>query len=804
MSKNVPDVTAITRSSPGPGLAFGIGADRPVQRLRRPVSEAQDMANLLPVVVSGPVTPASPNVLVTGVLAGAEVSVLADGGEIGRLVATVPGELRVPLAHAPAVGQMITALQALGGETSSPSPYPVAVIAVPSPLPTPVIASELNTGMADVWLNGLVPGATVVGEIGGQPFAKSQAPATGAWLGLEPTQPIPAGAILRVFQAMDGMAASPSAESLPIPAFSLEREHRLPQPQLAVPLRDCATARRFQSVTSGAVTTIENEGRAESWPNPAAAYDGYGGYPLKMGKLIAHQEMPRLALKSDPVTLGVEAVIPETPTVTQSLCPDTRRLRVSGLTPGGTLFVSRSVKDSPTTSHGTTLGYAGIAYPEQDFDIPADVALTDPAGPVVLQLTQILCEAGSKYAEVSVVEPAPLASAPSIAEPLYDCARLLVVKAAQPGALVQAFDADGTTPLSDLVPAPAANFVLPLWFPVKAGHKLKLIQIGCSAGGESPVVAVQDLPDPLPVPQVEAPVRPGAGSVKLSGVLPGARVHLLVDGKPRVGITSTQADPIVYLPPPLLVEGQRLFAIQTLCDRSSAPEGRGVTVVRGHLKISLSPATVNRSETSQVLVKTADADTGAPVTAQILLNGTVVGTSGMPFAYSPKPGDPNPAGVAREPVGYHDEPFTIALADPQYRIRLQAAPVQLYLAGLPITLDEVSWTLTPRWNAALRKEIKVTPTPPNAQATVTFPKPPGGSDQSIQATMAFRYSTPGGMAGDFYVPAGSATGAGDPVTIGFDGNDKTVGWLCQVQYVSNQVDALVFAVIAKWFGTEDF
>lgn len=136
------------------------------------------MPNPLPLTVYGPVTPISPFVRVSGVLPGADVTIMENGNPVGHGVAVNAGELNVPLTVQPPVGHSITAIQKTNGGTSAPSPQVILVVDVPDPLPTPVILSALNTCMTDIFAAGLVPGANIITSIGGTSFGSSVAPDT--------------------------------------------------------------------------------------------------------------------------------------------------------------------------------------------------------------------------------------------------------------------------------------------------------------------------------------------------------------------------------------------------------------------------------------------------------------------------------------------------------------------------------------------------------------------------------------------------------------------------------------------------
>jgi len=264
------------------------------------------MAKPLPLAVYGPVTPISPAVRVTGVLSGADVTVLANDGPVGHATAGSAGELWVPLTSQPGVGQNISAVQKNADGTSDPSLATVPVIDVPNPLPVPVIFSDLNTCMVDIWAGALVPGAKVITTIGGAPFGSTVPSQPNSYLGINPTLGIGAGARAEVHQeaTVGGLLrVGKTVQSLLIPAFTTPKD-LLPAPVLG-PLVQCDTSRTFLQVTAGAALSIVNESQSESWINATAAYKGYGAPPLIKGKAVAKQSMPRCHREGESVTLPV-------------------------------------------------------------------------------------------------------------------------------------------------------------------------------------------------------------------------------------------------------------------------------------------------------------------------------------------------------------------------------------------------------------------------------------------------------------------------------------------------------------------
>ena len=98
----------------------------------------------------------------------------------------------------------------------------------------------------------------------------------------------------------------------------------------------------------------------------------------------------------------------------------------------------------------------------------------------------------------------------------------------------------------------------------------------------------------------------------------------------------------------LIEEQGRLFAVQQLCDKTGSLEGSVVRVQRGRMKVSGIPATVTRGTTVKRALNSVDADTGAPVWAQLFVNDQPVGGTNGPACiavYSPKLGEANERGL---------------------------------------------------------------------------------------------------------------------------------------------------------------
>lgn len=766
------------------------------------------MATPLPLTVHGPITPLSPAVRVTGVLPGADVAILANGTTVGRATATNPGELWVPLTSQPSVGQSISAVQKTADGTSDPSTQTIPVIDVPNPLPVPVIFSDLNTCMVDILAGALVPGAKVFTNIGGTSFGSTIPSQPNSFLGINPSQAIGAGARAEIHQEATiggALRKSGTVQSLPIPAFSTPSD-LLPPPMLG-PLVQCDTSRSFLQVTAGASLSIVSETQSESWINPTTAYNGYGAPPLIKGNAVVKQQMPRCQRNGQSATLTVApGTVPGAPTVTQDLCPQVMRLHVSGLEPGGILHVYRRILHDTAGSSWSQapVGDLGIAFPSQLVDLPPSLTLTDPTGTVVIALWQSRCAGDGPTTVVKVAAPGGPFAAPTIIEPLFDCGRSIPVKGSHAGATLQAIDVGSGIAISDPYITSDGNFVLPLWFPLLAGQKVLVRQHGCNADGDSLVVRVNALPNPLPIPTIVGPIRPHAPWVKVKGVIPGARLHLFVNNQLRPGSVDCLAtEGSIPVSGALLIENDSVFVVQTICDHSSNIEGHGEIVTRGHLKVSAVPPTVNRGSAVSITVTATDADTGIVVNAQVLLNGKNIGSTSVPFSYSPKPGDPNPSGVVHEPVAYFDATFSITLTDPTWTLFVQAGPLPAYLDTIKIDLTEISWTVTPDWNTTLAKTLTVSPNPPSATSSINL-QIPTGAVKTVTVTISGKSSTQGGYWNGYTIEPQSFTIGSDTEKVGFHGPNERMGWLLLVKYIADPTSgAGVFNVVPTFVGITD-
>ncbi|MBV8730442.1 MAG: hypothetical protein JO336_11615, partial [Acidobacteriia bacterium] len=143
--------------------------------------------SLLPPVVVGPISECSSSVRVQGQLIGATVDIFSNGSNVGTGVATWTDQvfpLKGGVALAP--GANITAKQTSGGQTSPASPIPVVVQKKPPVIGPVGWRTHIYECGQCLFLDGMVPGATVEVTVGGVVRGSGEADGGTARFGLSP------------------------------------------------------------------------------------------------------------------------------------------------------------------------------------------------------------------------------------------------------------------------------------------------------------------------------------------------------------------------------------------------------------------------------------------------------------------------------------------------------------------------------------------------------------------------------------------------------------------------------------------
>lgn len=753
------------------------------------------MAAPLPPVVHGPITPTTPSVKVTGVLAAASVELFADGSPAGSAVAGAAGTVWVGVGVALTAGQQITAKQTTPGDgASGASPIAVTVVADPSPPPSPVFLGPLTTAMSALRMGGLLPGAKIEVKSAGVVVAETPVTEVESWVPILGGVNITGGQPLTA-QQRTGAGLSAVVSSLPV--ISINREIQLQPPSVGQPIAACETQIFASGVVASADLVADNEGAVTTWYSPSDAFTAWGAAPFAQGKVKVKQAFPRISRESGQTTVPVgPPQTPPTPLVQSDICPKLQQVKVSNLAPGAVVTLYAQTPGAGGAVVNTAIGASGVTGTSETFNLPPGLATTSGGAPVKVTADQTRCALTSgKSAPASFVGAGGPYPNPIVAPPLHDCGRVVVMQSCHVGAQVELRSESTGLPLGDVVFVTDPTVFYKPWFPLQAGDRVFARQYGCNADGDSVKEKVYDLPNPIPTPTVPAPVRPAAPAVYAHGFLRGARAHLLVNGVVRTSVDTPYSDAWLPAGSPALVDGDTLWVVQTICDRASTIEGHPTVVKTGKMKLTVTPNSAERTKTTTIKVEAVDAETGVAVGGQVALDGKVVGGTGTAFAISPVAGQANPSGVVKSPPQYFDEAFTITLKDPPPAVgllHLNVGPINPI--PLKVALNSASWTVTAAWNGQ-------TFSGSGANVTLTLPKPPGGSGQvSIVLTTTWNVS---GEIGGATFPPQVAPGqmSPNPTVLTWNGSDMTAGWWVLPNVVVDAAGNALLVITATFQGT---
>jgi len=563
------------------------------------------MPTPLPPLVVGPVFETSTQVYVENLLPRSTFTVYGDKAgtnQIGTgLAGAAPGNMWVPIKPTTPLKfptGWITAIQKYAGSPSDLS-NAVQVLPVPDPLPVPIFASGLCTCMDWVWIDGLIPGATLTINMQDPATGKVQTLVTAKvnqspqWFQL-PVVTILTNAVLQAQQTI-GKSTSAEAKSYPIPYVSA-----LFPPAVAAPVQACQTSLSISNACPGADLTVTNPKNGSEWfaASPSSSYNLGSIGPFHPGQLTAEQHFARCGGQVLPNTqsLTVVRASPGTPVLFYTPCTNVNMLSVSGLVAGEILTVT--IKSTGTVKSPQTF-VQGVSGETVTVMLPGDW-YKNATPPVTLELEATLCNVKSGTLSVPVGQPPGSYNPPTLQTPLYACSTSVRVLGAHPGSVVQVFSIpSGMTvaiPRCDPIVATSNNFPVKLWTPLAAGERLYVQQSGCGANKSSPQQFLVDSfsEDALPVPQIVTPLLVDTTPVLVSNIVPGAQVTLFQGSNPQSLVDSIQAEAgpptgkglasrIEVNAPAVklfysLSELEKVSASQTLCGKVGGP-GQGVVPV---------------------------------------------------------------------------------------------------------------------------------------------------------------------------------------------------------------------------------
>jgi hypothetical protein len=408
------------------------------------------------------------------------------------------------------------------------------------------------------------------------------------------------------------------------------------------------------------------------------------------------------------------------------------------------------------------------------YTLPNDWALTDPAGEISFILTQQGvggCDFPGTASDPVTVVATPLkpgTSAPPIKltpDTAYVCSRTLVVTGLVVGADVSIVRADGQT-LFDWTKVRASTIAITL--PLKLGllpntaETIVAQERGCKTDLTSnPIRVVQYPADRLPAPGFTTSAHPYVLSVTLKGLVPGARVYIMVNGNRfmpsgdqwsgDVDVTAETQTIALLDGPPL---GSMVSAAQSLCGPkdSSPADAPGVVSEKAHIILTRDPSgPITRGKTTAFTFHCQDQDTPDKDLVRwgfVILNGAPAPCGGV-ISVTILSGDLKTsldARLADTPFN-HATHLTIPIVNPvpppppppaprSMRLLLSAAPSSFIPANSvsAVTVSAVQWNVTPNWAGGVMQPLTGAINGSRFRASAIFTVPSSVTVPIVQVT----------------------------------------------------------------------
>lgn len=526
---------------------------------------------LLPPRIKGPVSECNSRIWVQGQFPGATVEVVdTDTGLVvaSGAPATSPDQF-FPVTGTLVPDNELAARQTLGSDASGLAADTVQVQKRPNPVGPVAFATPLMECARCLWLEGLVPGATVEVRDGGVVIGTGESDFGVARVGL--SQAIHSGSATEGQQTACGIAGALTRPPGPLPPAIPRGERLLPAPTVEQPLTECIHRVTVGDVFPGATVELDRS----AGPDLAGCFDmpslWFGVSPhLSLGEtLSARQRYPdceQFSLWSTPVVVGPLEPVPMVE-VKDPLCKGGTSVTVCGLKAHARVRIT--VAPPPHAGGSPVGGTVYEAYAPEDgcFDFP----FAPPGLPgAVVFATQELCARQSEPSDFVPIDPAPGAlPTPKVTEPLFECATVVHVESLHPGSRVYVVSAA----LGQIGEKPVFNTeedvtVAPL---LAEGDRIHAYAIGCGmTSPDSAPVTVQRL-DRLRPPKVAEPLYSCQGYVRVAEVAPGAWVDIYVNGQWRGREKAGKTEVDVDVQVGVLNEGDYVTARQSLCGEMSEP-----------------------------------------------------------------------------------------------------------------------------------------------------------------------------------------------------------------------------------------
>lgn len=541
------------------------------------------MANLLPPRIKGPVSECSTHIWVQSQFPGATVEVVDT--TTGSVVATGPpatsADELFPVTGALIQGRKLAARQTLGADASGLSADTVEVQRQPNPVGPVSFVTPLMECARCLWLEGLVPGATVEVRDGGAVIGTGQSYDGVARVHL--SQPIRAASTIEGQQTACGVPGVVTHPPGPLPPAVSKQQRTLAPPTVEDPLVECSQRVTVGSVFPGATVELSRSGG----PSLSACFDlpslFFGlSLHLTVGETVAarqrYLECEQVSpWSTPPVVVDPLSSVP-IPTVRGPLCKGGTNVTVCGLKAG----VRVRITVAPATHHGgfPIGGAVYEAFAPEDGCFDFAFAAPGLPGDSVVYATQELCGRQSDPSNVVPVDPAPASlPTPKVTEPLFECATVVHVENLHPGSRVYVVsDFVGEIGQKQVFNTEEDVTVAPLLTAGPPPDNIHAYAIGCGMPSpDSAKVTVQRL-ERLRPPKVAEPLYSCQTHVKVTGVVPGAWVDIYVNGQWRGRAKAGKTEVDVPVQVGKLEVDDEVTARQSLCERMSDPSEPPVRV----------------------------------------------------------------------------------------------------------------------------------------------------------------------------------------------------------------------------------
>jgi hypothetical protein len=705
---------------------------------------------LIPPKVRGPLTPFSTSVTVEHVLPGAWAEILVNGSPIQRTNIATSNSVEVQLVgYTLPPGGTVTARWSLSGEQSQPS-LPELVLGYPTKLGMPVFLSPIHTCVDWIAVGGLYPGATVEIHNGGALIGGPDS-SNGATAHVHIHGNINPGDQLIATQSVQvpnsGVVQSPPAESLPAEDW-FPREEVPIQPVVIGPIHECAGAVLVGGAVPGCFLHLHTGGRELEYA--AVASDFWALLPNEAhtpATFAASSHLRRCQRQSgvSSPAVGVDAAAPLRNPVLKpdtQYCPSAVSVTAEALTP-----LSALTLELRGASGTTMLGRAGAPdnSPTDTYWLGDLSSLVPPSPPYpAVVLTEQLCALSAESNRAGVHRQAGQQEVPpAFFIPPVECARWLHVLNAWGCLVTVRSDASDWPVLAYWKLVPDTGWI-ELNRPLRDEEKVWVtIEAGCVpshllTSDKTDVEGIGDLNNL----RIDEPLRPGHNRmVWVDQAIPGARVHVFVNGKLRASVWAigSPTETMIAVPVGELTEESQVTARQEMCGKIGRP-AEAIWVTRGRMDLEADPSSVTRGQTVAMTIRARDADFGFEMTG-LPINGPSghVGYTGRPFTVTTAAGTASPIHFTIDTEGYDQGAVDVPISAPALPPQATLTITSMSAIGVQSqVITEIEWTLM-GGGQSIKSDQK--PNTTSCMFNIPLPTPPSGStvtyNLSGKATIEF-------------------------------------------------------------------